>query len=86
MTVDSKAELYLVIRVPTTGPRALIAAPNEFTTEAEARQRIASIESEHKMQHHTHLEVFFLQRRQDRSPKESRHHLLKLRAASQTPS
>ena len=58
MTVDKKAELYLVIRVPTTGPRALIAAPNEFSTEAEARQRIASIESKHKMQHHTHLEVF----------------------------
>jgi hypothetical protein len=48
---------YLVIRCPTSGPPALIAPPNDFGSEAEARARIGEIEAAHRMAHHTHLEV-----------------------------
>jgi len=51
------AKRFLVVRVASSGPRALIAAPNDFATEAEARQRIDGIEANHKIQHHTHFEI-----------------------------
>ena len=57
MSEESVQKRFLVLRVPSSGPRALIAAPNDFATEAEARQRIAEIEMDHKIQHHTHLEI-----------------------------
>jgi hypothetical protein len=49
---------YVVIRVPTTGPPALIAPPNDFATRAEAEARITEIERPHRKQHHTYLDVF----------------------------
>ncbi len=49
---------YAVLRAPTSGPRALIAPPNDFSTLAEAEARIAAIESTQRKVHHTHLEVF----------------------------
>ena len=49
---------YAVLRAPTSGPRALIASPNDFPTLAEAEARIAVIESTQRKVHHTHLEVF----------------------------
>ena len=58
MACDPAQKRYLVIRVPTTGPRALIAEPNDFATEALARERIAAIEADHRMQHHTFLDIF----------------------------
>ncbi len=48
---------YAVIRVPTSGPPALIAAPSDFATEAEARARVAAIEGAQLQVHHTHLEI-----------------------------
>ena len=49
---------YLVLRVPDTGRKALIAEPNDFATEAEARRRIAEIEARQLQVHHTYLEVW----------------------------
>lgn len=58
MHSDPAQKRYVVIRVPTNGPRALIAEPNDFATEALARERIAAIEADHRMQHHTFLDIF----------------------------
>ena len=49
---------WLVLRVPNTGPKALIAPPNDFATEAEARARISAIEAGHLIEHHTYLEAW----------------------------
>ncbi|MEM8754075.1 MAG: hypothetical protein AAGF90_13940 [Pseudomonadota bacterium] len=49
---------YAVLRVPSSGPPALIAPPNNFASEAEAESRIAEIERRKRMTHHTHLETF----------------------------
>ena len=49
---------YAVLRAPTSGPKALIAEPNDFLTLAEAEARIAAIETTQRKVHHTHLEVF----------------------------
>ena len=49
---------YLVLRVPNTGPRALISAPNGFPSEAEAQERIDSIEAQQLQVHHTYLEIW----------------------------
>jgi hypothetical protein len=49
---------YLVLRVPNTGPKALIAAPNDFATESEAQARIDAIEALQLQGHHTYLEVW----------------------------
>jgi len=35
----------------------LIAAPNDFPTEAEAKARIAEVERAHRMTHHTWLDI-----------------------------
>ncbi|MEO0911784.1 MAG: hypothetical protein AAFY59_02165 [Pseudomonadota bacterium] len=48
---------YAVLRVPNNGPKALIAEPNDFATEAEALARIASVEAAQLQIHHTHLEI-----------------------------
>ncbi|WP_411889312.1 hypothetical protein [Yoonia sp. SDW83-1] len=48
---------YAVIRVPTSGPPALIAAPNVFVSAAEAAARVAAIEQGQLKQHHTYLDV-----------------------------
>lgn len=47
---------YAVIRVPSAGLQALIAPPNDFATEAEARRRIAAVEQAQLMAHHTYLD------------------------------
>jgi len=49
---------YAVLRAPTSGPKALIAPPNDFQTLAEAEARVAAIEATQRKVHHTHLEVF----------------------------
>jgi len=49
---------YAVLRAPTSGPKALIATPNDFPTLAEADARVAGIEETQRKVHHTHLEVF----------------------------
>ena len=49
---------YLVLRVPNSGPNALIAEPNDFDNLHAAEARIAAINGEHLMVHHTYLEVF----------------------------
>ena len=49
---------HAVIRVPGSGPPALIGAPNNFATKAEADARAAEVEAKQGMTHHTHLEVF----------------------------
>ena len=54
------ARRYAVLRVPSSGPKAVIAAPWLFETEAEAKARIAEIEADHLVVHHTYLEVFAL--------------------------
>ena len=48
---------YLVLRVPSSGPPAVIAEPYDFATEEEAEARIAQIEADHLVVHHTYLEV-----------------------------
>ena len=57
MNDDAKNTGFLVVRVPTTGPRALIAPPNDFKSRADAERRIAFIEAPHRLQHHTFLEI-----------------------------
>ena len=49
---------YRVLRVPDTGPNALIAALNDFATEAEANARIREVEAQQLQPHHTYLEVW----------------------------
>ncbi len=51
-------ERYAVLRLPSSGPKAVIAAPWDFATHAEAEARIAGIEQDHRVVHHTYLEVF----------------------------
>ena len=48
---------FLVVRVPGSGPPALIGAPYDFASLAEAEARVAEIEAGHLKAHHTHLEV-----------------------------
>lgn len=48
---------FAVIRVPGSGPPALVGAPYHFDTEHAALARIAEIEAAHLKSHHTHLEV-----------------------------
>lgn len=48
---------FLVVRVPGSGPPALVGAPYVFATLADAEARIAVIEQDHRKSHHTHLEV-----------------------------
>lgn len=48
---------FAVIRVPGSGPPALIAAPNSFASRAEAQQRIAEIEAGQLKVHHTYLDI-----------------------------
>lgn len=52
------AERFAVLRVPSSGPQAVVAEPWDFATRAEATARIAQLEAGHLIQHHTHLEVF----------------------------
>ena len=47
-----------MLRVPSSGPKAVIAEPFLFETRAEAEQRIAKIEATHLVAHHTYLEIF----------------------------
>lgn len=48
---------YLVVRVPGSGPKAVIAPPCDFPNYVEAAARIAEIEAAQAMIHHTHLEI-----------------------------
>lgn len=48
---------YLVLRVPGSGPPALVGAPYDFATDAEAQARVADIEAAQMKTHHTHLEI-----------------------------
>lgn len=48
---------YLVLRVPSSGPRALAGPPNDFATKSEADARLAEIHSKQLKTHHTYLEV-----------------------------
>jgi len=48
---------FLVLRVPSSGPPAVIAEPNDFPSHAEAKARIAAIEADHLVIHHTYLEI-----------------------------
>jgi len=50
-------ERFAVIRVPTSGPPALIGAPCDFATRAEAQARIDAIEAGHLKAHHTYLDI-----------------------------
>ncbi|MEM7056389.1 MAG: hypothetical protein AAF557_02265 [Pseudomonadota bacterium] len=50
-------ERYLVLRVPSAGPPAVIAEPYDFATHAEAQARIDEIEANHLVVHHTYLEI-----------------------------
>lgn len=52
------ATRYAVLRVPTTGPRAVIAEPWDFATLDEAKARIAEIEADNLVVHHTYVEIF----------------------------
>lgn len=52
------APRYAVLRVPTGGPKALIAPPNDFASQSGAEARIAEIEAAQRFVHHTHLEVY----------------------------
>jgi len=49
---------HLVLRVPSSGPRALIGPPNDFATEAAALARISALEQDNLVVHHTYLETF----------------------------
>ena len=51
------AERFLVLRVPSSGPKAVVAEPYDFATQAEAEARIAEIEADHLVVHHTYLEI-----------------------------
>ena len=48
---------YAVIRVPSSGPPALIAPPNDIATEAETHRRIAAAEQAQLMAHHIYLDM-----------------------------
>jgi len=48
---------YLVLRVPTVGPKALAGTPNDFATMAEAEARVTQIEAEQLQTHHTYLDI-----------------------------
>lgn len=48
---------YLVVRVPGSGPPALVGAPYAFDSLADAEARITAIERDHRKSHHTHLEI-----------------------------
>lgn len=48
---------YLVLRVPTSGPPALVAQPNDFATRAEAEARAQAIEGRTRMVHHTWIDI-----------------------------
>ncbi|MEM9099085.1 MAG: hypothetical protein AAGC79_11235 [Pseudomonadota bacterium] len=52
------ARRYAVLRVPTSGPKAVIAEPWDFASSVEAEARISEIEADHLVVHHTYLEVF----------------------------
>ena len=55
--MEAEGTRYLVVRVPTSGPPAVIAEPNDFETESEARARIGEIESLQLQAHHTWLDI-----------------------------
>ncbi|MDX8352740.1 hypothetical protein [Cognatiyoonia sp. IB215182] len=48
---------FAVIRVPTSGPPALVAQPNVFDSQDSADARIAEIEARQLMTHHTYLDT-----------------------------
>ena len=48
---------YLILRVPSSGPKALAGAPNDFSSLAEAEARLDEITSGHLKAHHTYLEI-----------------------------
>ena len=51
------AARYLVVRVPSPGPPALVAPPYDFATRAEAEERVAAVEARQRKAHHTHVEI-----------------------------
>jgi len=48
---------FSVIRCPSSGPCALVGAPNDFATKDAAEARIAEIEQDHRKSHHTFLAI-----------------------------
>lgn len=52
---------YAVIRVPSSGPPALAGSPNVFATREAAKARIAEIEADHLITHHTYLDVIAIE-------------------------
>lgn len=48
---------YLVLRVPTSGPKALAGGANDFASREAAEARVAEILAGQLKAHHTYLEV-----------------------------
>ncbi|MEM7189654.1 MAG: hypothetical protein AAF439_08590 [Pseudomonadota bacterium] len=51
------AERFLVQRVPSSGPPAVVADPYDFPTRTAAEERVAEIEAGHLVVHHTYLDI-----------------------------
>ena len=54
------AEKYVVLRVPSSGPKAVVGEPWLFETKREAEARLTELTASHLVVHHTYLEVFAL--------------------------
>ena len=46
-----------MLRVPSTGPPALISEPYDFATLEEAQARVAEFEDSHLVVHHTYFDI-----------------------------
>ena len=57
MTTSDLAKRYLVVRVPSSGPKALAGAPNDFASLDAAEARLEEIVSGHLIAHHPYLEI-----------------------------
>lgn len=51
------AKRYLVLRVPSSGPKALAGPPNDFSALKDAEARLSEITAGHLKAHHTYLEI-----------------------------
>ncbi|MEM6355459.1 MAG: hypothetical protein AAF844_07225 [Pseudomonadota bacterium] len=50
-------ERYLVLRVPSVGPKALAGHPNDFADLERAEARLDEIMGSQLLPHHTHIEI-----------------------------
>ncbi|RED14242.1 hypothetical protein POI8812_02653 [Pontivivens insulae] len=55
--MSTSGKRYLLLRVPSSGPKALAGAPNDFPTREDAERRLAQIISSQLKVHHTYLEI-----------------------------